>query len=97
MILYLYASETVVTILDTLLYVSPIMVIQFLILSRILKLCHWHKLACILPLFPQVPVILDHTIVKFSERAVDVHVITMMTMSFLLLISAYKVFFYGRK
>lgn len=97
MILYLYADETVMTILDTLLYVSPVIVIQFLILSKILRLCRWHKLACILPVFPQIPVILDHTVVKFSERAVDAHVITMMVMSFLLLISAYKVFFYGRK
>ena len=97
MVFYLYASEEVMAVLDSLFYVSPVIVIQFLMLSRVLRLCRWHKLACALPMFPQVPVVLDHTVVFFSERAVEIHVITMMVMSFLLLISAYKVFFYGRK
>ena len=97
MVFYLFASEKVMGILDSLFYVSPVIVAQFLALSRILRLCRWHKLACSLPLFPQVSVALDHTVILFSERAVEIHIITMMIMSSLLLISAYRVFFYGRK
>lgn len=97
MFLYLYASENIVAVLDTLFYVSPIMVAQFLALSRILRLCGWHRLACALPLCPQTSVLLDHTIVIFSERAAEIHIITTMAMALLLLISAYKVFFYGRR
>ena len=97
MFFYLYANEEVVAVLDTLFYVSPVMVIQFLALSRILRLCNWHRLACALPLCPQISILLDHTVVIFSERAVETHIITTMIMALLLLISAYKVFFYGRK
>lgn len=97
MFFYLYAGEEVVAVLDTLFYVSPVMVIQFLALSRILRLCSWHRLACALPLFPQISILLDRTVVIFSERAVETHIITTMIMALLLLISAYKVFFYGRR
>ena len=92
MFFYWFASETVLAILDTLFYVSPIVVVQFLVLSKSLRLCKWHKTACSLPLIPQVTVVLDHTFVKFSENVAIYSVATMMIMSVLLLIAAYNVF-----
>lgn len=93
MVLYLFADERTITILDTLLYVSPIVIVQFLILSKALRLCGWHKTACSLPLIPQITVLLDNTFVSFSRHAAEYSVITMIIMYVLLLISAYKVFF----
>lgn len=92
MIFYWFASETVLFILDTLFFVSPIVVVQFLVLSRSLRLCRWHKIACSLPLIPQLSVILYHTIVDFSEYVAICSIATMMVMSILLLIAAYNVF-----
>lgn len=92
MFFYWFASETVLAILDTLFYVSPIVVAQFLVLSKSLRLCKWHRTACSLPLIPQITVVLDHTFVNFSENVAIYSVATMMIMSVLLLISAYNVF-----
>lgn len=70
MCFYWFANETVLTILDTLFYVSPVVIVQFLILSKALKLCKWHKTACALPILPQITVVLDRTVVIFSDNVV---------------------------
>ena len=97
MALYLCANESVMTILDTLLYVSPVVVAQFLALSKILNLCRWHRAACAIPLLPQVPVLIDGLVVEFPEDVAVTHIVVTMSMFSLFLISAYKVFAYGRK
>ena len=92
LILYLFASDTVLTILDTLLYVSPIVVVCSLIQSRVLKLCRWHRTACILPAVPQINILTDRYIYEFSVRAELAHISIILLMSVLLLIAAYNVF-----
>lgn len=89
---YFFADETVLRILDTLFYVSPIVVAEFLVLSRILRLCKWHRRACVLPVLPQVTVILDYTVVEFSRFAAASAIATILLMAVLLLIAAYNVF-----
>lgn len=93
LVMYLFASDSVITILDTLLYVSPIVVVGNLIESKILELCNWHKTACILPLFPQINILIDRYFYEFSVNAVKAHLIMVIIMSVLLLIAAYNVFF----
>ena len=78
--------------LDTLFYVSPIVVIGNLLESRILKLCKWHRASCILPLCPQVNLFIDRYIYEFSFYAELAHIIMIIAMTALLLVSAYKVF-----
>lgn len=93
MIFYWFSNDTIHNILDTLFYVSPIVVVQMLILSRLLRLCMWHRVACILPVVPQFIVLLDYTLVIFSVQARLYSIATMLIMSCLLLVAAYKVFF----
>lgn len=93
LVLYLFASESTMLILDTLLYVSPIVICGNLVLSRILELCRWHKAACILPIWPQVNILIDRYIYEFSVQAEMAHLIMVILMSVLLLVSAYNVFF----
>ena len=90
---YLFVSDYVCTMLDTLFYVSPVTVVIFLCLSKTLKLCKWHRAACALPLVSQVPVLIDTYIYEFHEEVVYISLLTILTMSTLLLIAAYKVFF----
>lgn len=92
LVMYLFASEETMTILDTLLYVSPVVVVGNLILSRILELCRWHKASCILPIVPQINIVIDRYIYEFSVYAEMAHLIMVITMSVLLLIAAYNVF-----
>lgn len=94
--LYWTDNPILLAVLDTLFYVSPITVTEFYILSNALRLCKWHKAACILPVTPQVAVLVDKTVVNLSAHAVEACLITSVIMVSVLLISAYKVFIYGR-
>ena len=91
-IMYLFAPDWTVALFDHLFYVSTIVVIATFIQSRILKLCKWHRLACLLPLLPQSIIFIDSFIYEFSECGIIINICTMIIMSILLLISAYKVF-----
>lgn len=51
-VIYFFGSDTASSICDTLLYVSPITIASFLVLSSVLRLCKWHKTACVIPLIP---------------------------------------------
>ena len=93
LVLYLICDESILRILDTLFYVSPIVVCGFLVESRILKLCKWHKSACILPILPQAIVLTDAYIVELTSIEAHIAIITPIVLSVLLLIAAYNVFF----
>lgn len=92
MLLYLAVPENVVMVLDTMFYVSPIMVVAFLILSKILRLCKWHKTACLVPVLPQVVSLVDYYIVEFPCSAAEMTVYMSLSLILLLLICAYNVF-----
>lgn len=92
LVLYLICDEPTLRILDTLFYVSPIVVCGFLVESHILKLCKWHKSACILPILPQIIVFIDAYIVELTSIEAHIAIITPIVLSVLLLIAAYKVF-----
>lgn len=92
MFLYLCAPDNVCGVLDTLFYVSPTTVCGLLICSRILKLCKWHKMACSLPLLPQVAVFIDYHIVSLSRLGATVAILLSIVMAVLLLVAAYNVF-----
>lgn len=92
LVAYMFVSEPIMQMLDTLFYVSPVVIIGNLILSRILKLCSWHKVACVLPFFPQINIFIDSYIYEFSVRAELAHIIMVISMSVLLLVAAYNVF-----
>lgn len=94
--LYWTDNPILLAVLDTLFYVSPITVTEFYILSNALRLCKWHKAACILPVTPQVAVLVDKVAVNLSVHAVEACLLVSGVMTLILLISAYKVFIYGR-
>lgn len=98
MVAYLILPEWLSVVCDHLFYVSLVVIIYNLILSRTLRLCCWHKAACVVPLFPELVSVADQTIIDLSEQAAIINVWTIITMTFILLVSAYKVFFSdGRK
>ena len=89
---YLIFQEAVLNVLDALFYTSPLIVAAFLIESKILKLCVWHKIACSLPLIPQIIVLIDSFIVELTETEAIIVILAPIVMSVLLLIAAYNVF-----
>ena len=93
MVAYLAVPESILRVLDTLFYTSPFMVAAFLVESKILRLCRWHRAACILPLLPQVAVFVDYHIIPLTRNQVILTISLSITMAALLLVAAYKVFF----
>lgn len=92
MAFYFRADEGFLVVLDTLFYVSPSVTVEFLVLSKILHLCKWHKLTCALPVVPQIVVLLDHTVFYFSKFATYLAISISIVMCMLLLFAAYNVF-----
>lgn len=90
---YSLAGEETQAIIDSLFYVSPICIISFLILSKVLKLCRWHKTACLLPMIPMIVSFLDYHLISLTEIESYVFNGTVIIMSILLLVAAYNVFF----
>lgn len=89
---YMYMPETIIYILDTLLYCSPTMVILLIILSKQLQLCFWHRLECSLPILCMVPGIIDVIVFPLSEAATYINAVTLSFLLLLSLVNAYFVF-----
>ena len=85
-------NETLLSFLDMMFYVSPMMIVFLLVESRVLRLCKWHKTACVLPLIPQIPIIINNYFVEIADYERKIFLVCILSMSILLLIAAYKVF-----
>lgn len=92
MIGYLFFSDVVAITLDTLFYVSPLVVILLWMLSKALKMCNWHRLECALPLVPQVPIFFDDYINQFDYAGAAINICVVGLLFLLSLLNAYFVF-----
>lgn len=92
MVFYICGTTNMCKMCDSLFYVSPIMVIGLLILSRLLRLCGWHRTACIVPIIPQIVGLIDYYVIEFPFTATKIIVYMSLILTALLLICAYKVF-----
>lgn len=93
LIVYNYVPEEAQLAFDSILYVSPICIAAFLVLSKLLQLCKWHKTACVVPSIPLVVSLADYYVVSFSETFAYVFNYVIAGMCVLLLLAAYNVFF----
>lgn len=91
MVVYYTASEKSAQIVDRLFTVTPIMILPFILLSRTFKLCNWHRLQCVLPIFPQVASFVS-IFVDLTFAAVFVNISVSVLVCFLTLFNAYFVF-----
>lgn len=88
---YMFTDDNTQTILDTLFYASPVCIGLLLVLSHILKMCVWHKIECVLPLFPQIVLLVD-MFSPLDEMASTVNVIVDVIIFLSSIINAYYVF-----
>ena len=93
-VLYAFLDDKVLDVLDMVFYISPLTALIFLYYSRILHLCKWHRVTCVLPLVPQVAYYADQ-VFHFTQNEVILFYIVSAMMLLLLIISAFKVF-HGR-
>lgn len=91
--LYGHMSDDLQMAVDSLIYVSPVCIVAFLVLSRILRLCVWHRTACAIPAIPLAVNLVDYYVVSFSETFANAFNYMVAGMCVLFLASVYKVFF----
>ena len=89
---YSFLSESAQTLCDTMFYISPLVVANSLIQSRVLHLCKWHKTACLIPMLPQIVSFVDYYIIELTELEALITNLLTTTMVILLLVAAYNVF-----
>ena len=91
-------SEELLCLRDSMLAVSPAVNVGFLFFSRLLELCRWHKIACILPLGSQATGYIDCYLFQFTENEIVALNITagVISLGFLLLAN-HHFFGHGRK
>lgn len=89
---YYWISEDVANALDAILYTSPLFMVFTLILSRILKLCKWHRLQCCLPLYPIILVGIDKYLIHINRVTTGFLIASVIMLCILSLINAYFVF-----
>lgn len=82
----------VISTVDSLIFLSAIMVVFLIRLSYCVKLCIWHRLQCVLPLLPQAIAQVDEYICEFGEYVSAVNYTTTGIVFILSLVNAYKVF-----
>lgn len=92
LVVYLLFSDTIATMTDLLFYVSPVAVFFNLRMSKIFKMCKWHRLECLLPLLPIVIVFVNGFGFIIPDIAVYVNWSVNLIIFLLSLINAYFVF-----
>ena len=90
---YTFSPEVVADLLDATFYVSPIVIVAHLLYSRILHLCHWHRIACALPLIPQTVLYIDTYFHEFTQQEILYFNLSVVLTAVLYLVAVYKVFF----
>ena len=88
-----FLPETLFCIVDDVACVSPLSVGIMLTASHILRLCVWHKTACVLPMLSRVTEYIDTCIITFTQNEV-VLINTLLGIAVLVfIIAAYRHFF----
>jgi hypothetical protein len=92
MIVYPFAGDNALIWLDMTLYVSPVMIAVFVMLSYALRMCVWHRLQCSLPLISYAVSLTDSFIYEFGEIGFYVNIATAAVISVLSIINGIKIF-----
>ena len=91
-------SEELLCFRDSIGAVTPAVNVGFLFFSRLLELCRWHRIACILPLSTPAADYIDNYVIQFTQNEVAALNISLGIISLLFLILANRHFFgNGRK
>ena len=65
-----FLPDGILCIADSLMVSSPLATGGMLVASRLLKLCRWHKAACLIPSTSQVEGYVDSFIIQFTQNEI---------------------------
>lgn len=86
-------NEALLTAIDYFLFISPIVVVAHIVYSWMLRFCIWHRLACALPLLPQLVDLYDTYISSFTVEQIIIVKATIIVTILLYFLFAYGTFF----
>lgn len=86
-------NERVLTIIDYTCFISPLVVVAHLVYSWMLRFCVWHRLACALPILPQLVDLYDTYISQFTVEQIIIVKATIILTILLYFLFAYGTFF----
>jgi len=86
-------NEDLMTIIDYFCFISPVVVVAHLVYSRMLRFCVWHRLACALPLLPQIVDLYDTYVSSFTVGQIIIVKATILVTICLYFLFAYGTFF----
>jgi hypothetical protein len=91
-------TEELLCFRDSVLAVSPAVNVGFLFFNRLLELCRWHRIACIIPLGSNVTGYIDCYLFQFTQSEIVFLNLLFGVISFVFLLLANSHFFgNGRK
>ena len=96
MCLCAFMPEGFVCFADSMMSTSPILTSGLLLLSRVLKLCKWHKAACLFPSASQVETFVDSYLFTFTQNEIILINTALGILSLAFIIRAHRHFFNGR-
>lgn len=91
-----FSSDALVSLADGVLFSSPLATTGMLFLSRLLKLCRWHKAACLIPSASQIEGIIDSYLFTFTQNEIILINTALGILSLAFIIRAHRHFFNGR-
>jgi len=97
MLFGVFASEETLCLADSVMTITPVTTGGMLILSRLFKLCRWHRIACLIPMSSQIEGGIDAYLITFTQQEIILINSTIGILSLAFLILAIKHFFYGRR
>ena len=90
-------SDVFMAAVSGLAYVPPSVIVATLLLSKTLRLCVWHKAACVFPLSSSVTDFVDNYVIQLTQSEVILVNTILGILALAFLVAAYKHFIYGRK
>ena len=91
-----FASEETLCIADSVLVMSPIATGGMMAASKMLKLCRWHKIACLIPTTSQVEGFVDSFVFTFTQEEILLINVSIGIIAIVFFILAFRHFIYGR-
>ena len=86
-------SDDLVCLADSFLFTSPVVTWFLLGLSKLFKLCRWHKAACLFPSSSQVGGFIDEYVVTFTQNEIILVNVAIGLTVITFLVLAYRHFF----
>ena len=86
-------NEQLLTAIDYFCFISPLVILAHLAYSWMLRFCVWHRLACALPILPQLVDLYDTYVSEFTVEQIIIVKATIIVTVLLYFIFAYGTFF----